>query len=119
MNWYLAKIVYQIECGSDYLLAQFDDQLRLIMATDEEQALQKAYSIGESEQMTLVNNNEQLVSWRFINVAELYCVSHHLDGAEVYSSVHEVSNADAYIKLVNDKNARIMEGATRKHLNLI
>ena len=38
MNWYLTKIVYQIICGEGNHTAQFDEQLRLIAADDEQRA---------------------------------------------------------------------------------
>ena len=36
MNWFLAKIVYRIVCGKGEHTPQFDEQLRLIGAEDEE-----------------------------------------------------------------------------------
>src|ERR1051326_2143892 len=50
MNWYLAKIVYRIVCGDGNHTPQFDEQLRLIQASDELHAFQKARRLGEREQ---------------------------------------------------------------------
>ena len=50
MNWYLGKIIFRIICGEGTHTAQFDEQLRLIAATDEEEAFQKATTIGQREQ---------------------------------------------------------------------
>ena len=41
MKWYLAKIVFQIICGDGKHTAQFDEQLRLIAAADEDEAFGK------------------------------------------------------------------------------
>lgn len=119
MKWYLARIVYQIECCVNLDLFQFEDQLRLIFSDSETEALQKAKNIGVTEQVSFVNNQNQLVQWTFINVSELYCISEYLDGAELYSAITEVSNANAYINLVNDKASMLYQNPTRKQLNLL
>ncbi len=119
MKWYLARIVYQIKCCGNQSLAQFEDQLRLIAGCSEAEALSKAKLVGENEQLSFFNNQNQLVHWLFINVSELYCISEFLDGAELYSAVTEVSDARGYINLVNDKSARLHQNPTRKQLNLI
>ncbi len=119
MKWYLARIVYQIQCGANEGLAQFEDQLRLIAATNEVEALNKTKLVGENEQTSLVNSQNQLVQWSFVNVVELYCISEFLDGAELFSAITEVSDAEGYINLVNDKSARLHQNPTRKQLNLI
>lgn len=119
MKWYLAKIVYQIHCCNNEGLAQFEDQLRLISSENETAALQKAKLVGEIEQTSLVNSQNQLVQWSFVNVSELYCISEFLDGAELFSAITEVSNAKGYINLVNDKAARLHQNPTRNQLNLL
>lgn len=106
MNWYLAKIVFQIVCGDGKHTPQFDEQLRLVRATDEEAAFQKAVSIGTSEQETFYNQKQQLVQWRFINVTEIYQMS-LIDEAEVHSRISEVDSAEDYISFVHKKAERI------------
>ncbi len=119
MKWYLARIVYQIECCGNLGLSQFEDQLRLIASDSETEALYKAKLVGENEQISLVNSQNQLVQWSFVNVSELYCISEFLDGAEVFSAITEVSNAKQYINLVNDNAARLHQNPSRNQLNLI
>ena len=46
MNWFLAKIVYRIVCGDGDHTPQFDEQLRLVQATDESSAFEKAKAIA-------------------------------------------------------------------------
>ena len=119
MKWYLARIVYQIKCCTNQGLAQFEDQLRLIAAGTETEALIKVKLVGENEQLCFVDNQNHLVQWSFINVSELYCISEFLDGAELYSAITEVSDARGYIKLVNDKSAKLHQNPTRNQLNLV
>ena len=41
MNWYIAKIVFRIITGDGNHMPQFDEQLRLINANNEEEAFEK------------------------------------------------------------------------------
>jgi hypothetical protein len=118
MNWFLAKIIFRIVCGNGEHTPQFDKQLRLIQADDETKAFEKASLIGEKEQVSFLNQHEQLVQWKFINVSELYKLSALIDGAELYSRVQEVDNADQYIGLVNKKATHIQEKITHQLLQL-
>jgi len=103
MSWYLAKIIYRIICGEGDHTAQFDEQLRMIQAESGNQAIEKAIELGEKEQETFYNNNQQLVQWKFINVSEIYEVSELIDGAEIYSRIHETDDAFSYLKFVSWK----------------
>lgn len=119
MNWYVAKIIYQIICGEGRHTPQFDEQVRLITAADEADALEKAHRIGHAEAEVFCNDKAELVQWRFINVPELYCLQQMIDGAEIWSRIAEVDDAAHYISLVNKKADSLQEGTTHRLLNLI
>lgn len=119
MNWYLSKIVFRIICGDGQHTPQFDEQLRLISASNEEEAFNKAMSIGEKEQDGFYNQDEKLVQWKFINVAELYKLSGLLDGAEVYSRIQETDDPDRYIEFTHKKADHIRLNSTHKLLELL
>lgn len=119
MNWYLAKIVFQIICGEGHHTPQFDEQLRLVGAANEDEAFYKARSIGEQEQVTFLNIEQKEVQWLFINVSELYRLSSLIDGAELYSRIRETDEADDYIDLVHKKAQFIQEKRTHKLLHLL
>lgn len=119
MNWYLSKIVYQIICGDGKHIAQFDEQLRLIAAENEEQAFQKAQEIGKEGEDCFENTNQKTVLWQFINVAELYKISLQIDGAELFSTIRESEDADTYTKTVHLKAAHIKSKKTHQLLQLI
>src|SRR5215207_499249 len=70
MKWYLAKVVYRIICGDGHHTAQFDEQLRLLTARHEEEALEKAIAIGMQEEEVFYNDRKQLVQWKFIDITE-------------------------------------------------
>ena len=119
MNWYLTKIVYRIICGQGNHTAQFDEQLRLIQAGSAQEAFEKAAALGEKEADKFYNEDQKLVQWKFINVAELYKLSGLLDGAELYSRVQESDNAELYIELTNKKAAHIQHNSKHQFLEII
>ena len=118
MSWFLAKLSYRIVCGEGDHTPQFDEQLRLIEAEDENVAFSKAQSIGEQEQEMFLNDREKLVQWQFVNVCELYKISALIDGAELYSKIQEAENADLYMEMVHKKAAHIQSNITHKYLQL-
>jgi len=118
MNWYLAKIVFRIICGDGDHTPQFDEQLRLVSATNKENAFYKANNIGMQEEETFFNSKQQLVRWQFINVCEVYRLSELIDGAEMYSRIEERDDAEAYIHVVNKKSKNILSENTLELLQL-
>lgn len=119
MKWYLAKIVFRIICGDGDHMAQFDEQLRLVAASDEDEAFEKASTIGKKEQDSFYNLKQQLVCWQFVNVSELYHLTELIDGAELYSRINEVDNAEAYTNFVHRRAESIQTKHTHQLLNLI
>ena len=118
MQWYLAKIVFRIVCGDGDHTAQFDEQLRLVAADSKEEAFNKAQAMGKHEEETFMNQKNELVQWKFINVSELYKLSQLIDGAEVYSRIEERENAEAYVYTVNQKAENIFFTHTHQLLQL-
>lgn len=119
MNWYLAKIIYQIRCGEESNPCQFDEQLRLITALNKVDAFHKAQLVGKQEEEIFVNQKQQLVQWKFINVAELYKLSELIDGAEVYSRIEESDHPDSYINNINKRAEQILYGNSLEILDLV
>src|SRR5690349_4609299 len=100
MNWYIAKIVFGINAESQNK-QQFDEQLRLITADCQEEALLKARMIGLGEEDSFLNDRNQQVRWEFINVSELVPLKKLEDGVEVYSHIREMDEAKSYINFVH------------------
>ena len=118
MNWYLAKLVFQIVCGEGDHRPQFDEQLRLVAANSKESAFEKAQRLGSEGEDNFYNQKEQLVRWQFINVCEIYRLSELIDGAELYSRIEERDNADEYIRVINKKAENILFTKTHQLLQL-
>lgn len=110
MNWFVAKVVYQIISGGGDHAPQFDEQLRLISAHTMEEAWEKASEIGEQEQYAFKNQKQQLVEWKFINVPEVYVLNDLKDGMELYSRIEEPGNADTYMAWLQKKSSQLSPG---------
>lgn len=116
MNWYLAKIVYRIVCGSGAHGAQFDEQLRLVQAAGRKEAFERAQAIGRAEQVAFENNRQQLVQWKFINVCDVYALQQITDGAEIYSRIEEKDDALRYEDVVHAKAHYLLQEVTASPL---
>ena len=110
MNWFLAKMVFRIVCGDGNHQAQFDEQLRLIAAHDAKEAFAKAKQIGESEEDSVVNKNNELIKWKFINVSELYSLSENAHGAELYYKILEPRDVHEYVQMIHQQADNILSG---------
>jgi hypothetical protein len=118
MKWYVTKLVFQIVCGEGKHAAQFDEQLCLIEASTEDEALIKAIDLGTSKEEIFYNQKEELVQWKFINISELSQLS-LIDGAEVHSCISEVDDDLNYKRLVHAKAEQIKRKQSHKLLHLL
>ena len=103
MQWYIAKIVFRIICGEGNHTPQFDEQLRLVMAENEQDAFIKASDLGVSTEESFHNHRHELVQWKFLSIPELYRLENLGDGDEIYSRIHEEENASRYVDTVQKK----------------
>lgn len=100
MNWYIVKLVFSIESGPE---AQFDEQLRLIKASNTNDAYFKARNIGKQEELSFSNASHTMVKWRFIDVPEINLLGELKDGVEVYSTTVESEDRELYVNTVKKK----------------
>ncbi len=119
MNWYLTKIVYRIICGDGSHTPQFDEQLRLVKACDERTAFEKGKAVGLQEEEIFCNDKQQLVQWKYVNVAEVFPLTDLIDGAELYSQIKETPDAEAYCSFVNYKAGLLREKYNEELFQLI
>lgn len=117
MKWYVTKLVFQIICGEGDHPAQFDEQLCLMEASNEEDALSKATELGLAKEETFYNQKEELVQWKFINFTELYPLS-LADGFELCSKISEVDDDVNYKSLVNAKAEQVKQKNAYQLLHL-
>ena len=103
MNWYIAKIVFNISAENTAHKPQFDEQLRLIAAASIEEAFHKARGRGIKEEDFFFNDHMNKVKWEFVDVAEILLLKKIEDGMELYSRIHETDEARSYINWVHQK----------------
>ena len=104
MNWYIAKMVFNISIDNGKHTTQFDEQTRLIQATSIEDAFFKARHLGKQEEDSFTNKDNKSVTWKFIDIADLYALQNVKDGEQLYSTTHEKEDSDSFIKLIRHKS---------------
>jgi hypothetical protein len=109
MKWFLAKFVYQVVSGNGSHAPQFDEQLRLIRADEFDWAREKANILGRLGECTFVNDKQELVKWKFVNVVDVCPITSMEDGVEIYSSTEEPKDASDYLEMVQAKAKRLMK----------
>lgn len=108
MNNYIAKIIFQIVSGSGQHTPQFDEQLRLIEARTDKEALTRARETGRNEEQSFLNAKNEWVHWKFIDVTDLTLIKEMSHGAQIYSRIEETGDARQYINMTRQK-ARTIE----------
>jgi Domain of unknown function (DUF4288) len=117
MNWYLTKIVFRILYATDKQKAQFDEQLRIIMAPDPQTALDKTRRFAEDE-TNFISSSDMAVKWQFVNVTEIYRINNYIDGAEIFSQLSEEENGDLYEEKINRKAANTLQNIQNRILEI-
>ena len=118
MNWYLAKLIFQIRSGEGTHTPQFDEQWRLIRADEVAWAYEKASVLGRMDDHSFLNNRNEIVMWKFIEVADIHLVGSLEDGAALFSVTEEPINAEAYIEQVKLKSQKAFALAMNSEINL-
>jgi hypothetical protein len=104
MKSYLVKLVFNIDIDNGKNASQFDEQTRLINAKNTEEAFFKARNIGKQEESSFLSKDKKKVSWKFIDVADLYELQNIKDGEQLYATTHERTDADSFIEFVKRKS---------------
>lgn len=113
MNWYAAKIIFQIE--NDNLDAlQFDEQIRLINAINKDLAIEIAHQIGLMAQEDLPSAKGNL-KWKFIAVTEVEDIGNLEQGKEVYYQIKEPEIVSTYLLRIKEKALSLKHNKTLKH----
>lgn len=100
MNWYIAKLIFNININNGENQSQFDEQLRLISANDSNEAYYKAQLIGNIENEIIETENKNNINWQFIDIAEIVLLTEIKDGMELYSNTRLSNEPKDYIQFV-------------------
>ncbi len=107
MKKYLVKLMFNVNVDNGNNASEFDEQLRIIEAHNLENAFYKARSVGKKEEETFLDKDNKLVSWNFIDVAELYPLEEIKDGEQVYSSTRKIKDTGSFISYIRQKSMEI------------
>jgi len=106
MNWYLAKLIFQVRSGEGTHTPQFDEQWRLIRADEVAWAYEKASVLGRLDESSFLNDRDEMVAWTFIEVADIHMIGSLEDGVQLFSSTKEPLDANAYIAQIKLKSKK-------------
>jgi hypothetical protein len=106
MNWYAAKIIFQIVNNSKEY-AQFDEQIRLINAINIELALEIANQTGLMSQEEIISKDGTLLQWKFIAVTEVQDIGDLVSGKEIHYAINEPEEVSLYVQRVLEKSLNL------------
>lgn len=109
MKWFLAKYIFQIVTGEDNYNAQFDEQLRLLKALSSNEAFEKAVARANDFHPPFENCKGEIVTWKFICVAELHEIQAPADGAEIASILHEPNDVPFFLDHVHKRKEYLQQ----------
>ena len=104
MEQFIVKLMFNIRIESGKNESQFDEQVRLIEAQSFETAFQKARSLGRKEESTFLNHENKVVTWKFIDVVEMFPLQNFKDGEQLFSVSHEEQDTISYINYIRQKS---------------
>ena len=117
MNWYLAKLIFQVRSGEGAHTPQFDEQWRLIRADEVAWAYEKASVLGRLDESSFLNERNEMVAWTFIEVADIHIVGSLEDGEQLFSATKEPLDANAYIAQIKLKFIKAFARARNSEIN--
>lgn len=89
MKTFIAQIIYRIECaGVD--TEQYEEQWRLVMATDLNEALESSREIAKGEESMFVDRQGRTINWKLVAVKDIQEVNLE-HGTLLISTVKEVT----------------------------
>lgn len=103
--WYVATLlICSSVADTTPRMRTCDEQIRLLLAADSEEAYEKAIQLGKAEEDTYPNVYEQVVRWEFVGLVDLEELPSETieDGVEIKS--HLFRSKDPY-KLAHSKDA--------------
>ena len=107
-NWFIAKLIFNIQQPAKQKMTQFDEQIRLIEAKDKLEALLKARLIGIKEEHTFTNEQDEDVNWVFVDVVELRLIDDFKDGMELCSRIEEHDSPESYREYVKYRGQQLL-----------
>ncbi len=103
MQNYLVKLLFNIHIDDRNDCSKFDEQIRIIESNSAEEAFFKARSIGQNEEESFLSANNEIITWHFVDVLDVYDLSNMADGQLLYSCSKKDDDHQSYIKFIKQK----------------
>ena len=87
MKTFIAQVIYRIECEG-LPTDQYEEQWRLVHATDPQHALEEAMKMSKEGEMTFIDRHGRTICWRMLAVKDLQPIELK-NGGLLFSMVHE------------------------------
>ncbi|MBX7052075.1 MAG: DUF4288 domain-containing protein [Flavobacteriales bacterium] len=100
MNWYSARLIFQIRIHQNGNAEQFDESVRLFHAINEEEALIQAREAGMADETSFINVHGERVLWKFIDVNMIHELGAIQPGVEVFSNTRMEDKPNHFISAV-------------------
>jgi hypothetical protein len=103
---FVARIVFRIGRDGERV-AEFEEQLRLIEAPDQQSAYRTAKQIGHQEEGAFPDLNGNILYWQMIEVSDVILINtSETDGALIWTESDFTDAAEDYITFVKERAAR-------------
>lgn len=115
MNWYLAKIIFQVCSGEETQTIQFDEQWRLIRADEAAWACEKASVLARLDE----KRNDEQGQMKFLGVEDIQQIGEWEDGAQLFSATTIPKDVHAYIEQIKVKSKKAVALSVNSELTLL
>ena len=86
---YVAQLIYRILCAG-VKVEQYEEQWRLVFASDERAALEEAQRIGSTDEAVFADRHGRIIQWQLVAVKDLQPVQLK-NGSLLASVVKEIT----------------------------
>jgi len=112
---YIAQLYFEIQ-SQEQNKSQFDCQLRMIQAENEEEAFFLAKEIGLKETTQFVNENGKLVKWNFVGITHIQELDFSENGTQIFSDTIEIDKKDTFLSYIQTKSKDLAMNISKKEL---
>src|SRR5688572_13518311 len=105
MNRFLIKMNFQIRIAEEN--SRFDEQLRVMDALNEEEALFKGIALGKGEETLYLNSEAEEVSWKFLGISDVINLTAMKPGDLVTERLCRKTDHESYKAYLKKKSLEI------------
>lgn len=118
MEFYIARLVFQIQHEIKPEHIQFEECVCLVKAPHYSEALDLAEQIGRNKQLRLTDVRGYVVDWVFVGIAQLEQTSIPDHGSELFSHIRIQENASEFVQYIRAMHENLRSTQLYKELAL-